>query len=50
MELFYEPMTTALGLLGLVAFIASVILLAAVVTWAVVKISPSPASKNPDAT
>jgi hypothetical protein len=34
-------MTTVLGLLGLVLFIASVIALAAVVTWVVVKISPA---------
>jgi hypothetical protein len=33
-------MVTVLGLLGLVLFIASVISLAAVVTWVVVKISP----------
>jgi hypothetical protein len=33
-------MTTVLGLLGLVLFIASVISLAAFVTWVVVKISP----------
>jgi hypothetical protein len=43
-------MTTALGLVGLIAFIVSVILLAATVTWAVVKISPAPASKKTDAT
>jgi hypothetical protein len=34
-------MTTVLGLLGLVLFIVSVIALAAVVTWVVVKISPA---------
>ena len=33
-------MTTVLGLLGLALFIASVISLAALVTWVVVKISP----------
>jgi hypothetical protein len=33
-------MGTVLGLLGLVAFIVSVIALAAAVTWLVVKISP----------
>jgi hypothetical protein len=33
-------MATALGLLGLVAFIVCVIALAAAVTWAVVKITP----------
>ena len=34
-------MTTALGLIGIVVFIACVILLAAVVTWAVVRLTPS---------
>jgi len=34
-------MLTVLGLLGLVLFIASVIALAAAVTWTVVKISPA---------
>jgi hypothetical protein len=33
-------MATALGLVGLLAFIVSVIALAAGVTWLVVKISP----------
>jgi hypothetical protein len=33
-------MGTVLGLLGLVAFILSVIALAAGITWAVVKITP----------
>ena len=33
-------MATALGLIGLVAFIVSVIALAAGITWLVVKISP----------
>jgi hypothetical protein len=37
-------MVTVLGLLGLALFIASVISLAALVTWVVVKISPA---KNP---
>jgi hypothetical protein len=37
-------MVTVLGLLGLVLFIASVISLAAAVTWIVVKVSPQ---KNP---
>jgi hypothetical protein len=37
-------MMTVLGLLGIVLFIASVISLAALVTWVVVKISPA---KNP---
>ena len=36
---------TALGLIGVLGFIAFVIALAASVTWAVVKISPSPGSK-----
>ncbi len=39
-------MTTALGLIGIVFFIACVIALAAAVTWAVVKISPA---KKPEA-
>jgi hypothetical protein len=33
-------MATALGLIGLVAFIVCVIALAAAITWLVVKISP----------
>lgn len=41
-------MYTVFGLIGLVAFIAFVIALAAAVTWAVVKISPAPASKPTD--
>jgi hypothetical protein len=49
MRLFYERMTTALGLVGLLAFIVAVIMLAAAMTWAVVKISPAPGSKKPDA-
>jgi hypothetical protein len=48
MRLFYEPVTTALGLVGLVAFIVVVIAIAAVVTWTVVKISPTPGSKPTD--
>jgi hypothetical protein len=43
-------MSTALGLVGLILFIVCVILLAAGLTWAVVKISPSPSSKTPDGT
>lgn len=35
-------MDTVLGLLGVAVFIPSVILLAAAVTWLVVKISPAP--------
>jgi hypothetical protein len=38
-------MATALGLLGVVAFIACVVALAAGVTWVVVKLSPAPGSK-----
>jgi hypothetical protein len=38
---------TALGLIGLVLFIACVIALAAAVTWLVVKVSPAPGSKAP---
>lgn len=34
-------MATVLGLIGLAAFIVSVIALAASITWLVVKISPS---------
>ena len=34
-------METALGLLGIVAFIAAVIALAAAVTWTVVKLIPT---------
>jgi hypothetical protein len=43
-------MSTALGLLGLIGFIVGVIVLAALVTWAVVKISPAPKSGSTDAT
>jgi hypothetical protein len=44
-------MGTALGLIGIVFFIACVIALAYAVTWAVVRISPSPDKKpKPDAT
>ena len=38
-------MVTVLGLLGLALFVASVIALAALVTWTVVKLSPSRDSK-----
>ena len=38
-------MATALGLIGLVVFIACVITLAASVTWLVVRFSPKPGSK-----
>jgi hypothetical protein len=37
---------TALGLVGIVVFIAFVIALAAGVTWLVVKISPNPETKK----
>ena len=39
-------MSTAFGLVGLVAFIACVIALAMGITWAVVKISPAPGAKK----
>ena len=38
-------METALGLLGMAAFIVAVISLAAAVTWTVVKLTPSRAEK-----
>jgi hypothetical protein len=41
---------TVLGLIGLAVFIVCVIVLAAAVTWGVVKISPAPKSKEPEAT
>jgi hypothetical protein len=37
---------TALGLLGVVLFIVIVVALAAGVTWLVVRLSPSPGSKQ----
>jgi hypothetical protein len=37
---------TALGLVGVVAFIAAVVALAAGVTWLVVRLSPAPGSKQ----
>jgi hypothetical protein len=37
---------TALGLIGVAAFIACVVALAAGVTWLVVRLSPSPESKQ----
>ena len=40
-------MATALGLVGLILFIVSVIALAASVTWLVVKISPTTVGKKP---
>ena len=39
--------TTALGLVGLVVFIACVIALAAGITWLVVRLSPTPGGKKP---
>jgi hypothetical protein len=41
---------TVLGLIGLAIFIVATISLAAAVTWAVVRISPAPKSKEPEAT
>ena len=38
-------MENVLGLLGIIVFCAAVIALAAAVTWAVVKISPSKSAK-----
>jgi hypothetical protein len=40
-------MATALGLIGIIAFIVCVVALAAGVTWVVVRVSPSP--KKPSA-
>jgi hypothetical protein len=40
---------TVLGLIGMVAFIAATIALAAGVTWLVVKITPSEPRKKPSA-
>jgi len=40
---------TALGLLGILVFIACVIALAATVTWVVVRLSPSPKKPQPPA-
>jgi len=37
---------TALGLIGVAVFIACVVALAAGVTWLVVRLSPSPESKQ----
>ena len=47
MRVFYEAMATALGLVGLIIFIACVITLAASITWVVVKISPTSMGKKP---
>ena len=41
-----SPVATALGLVGLVVFIAFVVALAAGVTWLVVRLSPNPESKQ----
>ena len=38
-------MTTVLGLIGLIVFIACVIVLAAAITWLVVRVSPAPNAK-----
>jgi hypothetical protein len=40
-------MANVLGLVGILVFCACVIALAAVVTWVVVKLSPSKAAKPP---
>ena len=40
-------METALGLLGMVAFIVGVIALAAAVTWTVVKLTPARSDDEP---
>jgi len=49
MRVFYEAMATALGLVGLIVFIACVIALAASITWIVVKISPTSMGGKPAA-
>jgi hypothetical protein len=41
-------METVLGLLGLVAYAACVVSLAAAITWVVVKISPAEKPKKPE--
>jgi hypothetical protein len=40
-------MENVLGLLGIIVFCASVIALAAAVTWTVVKVSPAKSAKPP---
>jgi uncharacterized BrkB/YihY/UPF0761 family membrane protein len=47
MWVFYGAVSTVLGLIGLIIFIACVIALAAGITWLVVKISPTTAGKKP---
>jgi len=42
-------MDTVLGLLGLLAYIAVIVLLAAGITWVVVKLSPSKSQKQLEA-
>ena len=42
-------MDTVLGLLGLLVYIAAITSLAAAVTWAVVKLSPSKSQKQLEA-
>lgn len=39
-------MATALGLLGIVVFIAAVVSLAAAVTWTVVRLTPDKAARK----
>ena len=46
MWLFYCGMDVALGLLGVLVWIAATIALAAAVTWLVVKISPGDKPKD----
>jgi len=41
-----SAVATAFGLVGVAAFIAVVIALAAAITWLVVRISPAPGSKQ----
>ncbi len=40
-------MSTALGLIGLLAFICAVIALAAAVTWLVIKLTPQRGDREP---
>jgi hypothetical protein len=37
---------TVLGIIGIAAFIAAIVALAAGVTWVVVRVSPAPSSKK----
>ena len=43
-------MSSALGIVGIALFIVAVIVLAAAVTWLVVKLTPGDRSKKKDAT